>query len=128
MGFKVVKNGSDNRLLDTFVDPAVGCTPWAIADLADPGVFLPTQATNELQAAAFQGAPMALIPAGDPMVGPNSLPMVNTYRMDVNQPVAASLADASSATYCENQAEVAHSWITLHTADFQGLWLLLGSF
>jgi len=46
--------------------------------------------------------------------------MVNTYRMDVNQPVAASLADASSATYCENQAEVAHSWITLHTADFQG--------
>src|SRR5216683_938241 len=120
VGFKVVKNGSDNRLLDTFVDPAVGCTPWAIADLADPGVFLPTQATNELQAAAFQGAPMALIPAGDPMVGPNVLAMVNTYRLDIDQPRAASLADASTSTYCENQAEVAHSWITLHTADFQG--------
>ncbi|HEY6286698.1 MAG TPA: hypothetical protein VIX20_13625, partial [Ktedonobacteraceae bacterium] len=30
-------NGSDNRLLDSFIDAALGCTPWMAPDLADPG-------------------------------------------------------------------------------------------
>ena len=120
-GFTIQKNGSDNRLLDVFVDPAVGCTPWKIPDLADPGAILPTQATNELQAAAFQGAPTALIPAGDPMAGPNILSLVNLYRQSVDQPRAATLADANVVDYCENMAENAPSWITGHAADFGGL-------
>ena len=33
----VLANGSDNLLLDHFVDPALGCTPWTAPDLANPG-------------------------------------------------------------------------------------------
>src|SRR5213078_2413628 len=33
----VLTNGSDNGLVDKFVDPALGCTPWTAPDLADPG-------------------------------------------------------------------------------------------
>src|SRR5258706_3370709 len=34
-------NPRDNGLLDRFVDPALGCTPWKAADLADPGQSVP---------------------------------------------------------------------------------------
>jgi hypothetical protein len=104
-GTNPIANGSDNRLLDNFVDPTLGCTPFKIPNLADPGTTEPTQNTNELQAAAQQAAPIALIPAGDPMVlvnGNPNLQKVNAYRVNVDQPPAASLNDASTTAYCEN--------------------------
>ena len=64
----VAANGSDNRLLDSFVDAALGCTPWMAPDLADPGQMVPAQPLNELQAAAHQANPVALVPGRDPMV------------------------------------------------------------
>ncbi len=117
-GAGVIKNGSDNRLLSLLIDPAVGCHPWLIPDLADNGNLVPTLVTDELQAAAYQRQPVALIPAGDPMVGPNSLPMVNAYRLNVDQPRAATLADASVVPYCENMTENAPPWINYYQAQF----------
>jgi hypothetical protein len=98
-------NGSDNRLLDNFVDPALGCTPMTVPNLADPNTSEPTQNTNELQAAAFQAAPIALIPAGDPMVLNDDNPdlnKLNAYRVNVDMAPAASLNDASTTAYCQN--------------------------
>lgn len=117
-GSVVQKNGSDNRLLTTFLLKAVGCTPWLIPDLADNSNLVPTLVTDELQAAAYQRVPAALIPAGDPMVGLGNLTMVNLYRLSVGQPVAASLADASDAAYCEAMRESAPPWINYYKAAF----------
>ncbi len=98
-GASVMKNPSDNRVLSDFIDPALGCTSWMIPDIADNGTPEPTQATNELQAAAYQEN-QALIPDGDPMVGPNDLDMLNAYREGVDQHPVDSLSDASTARYC----------------------------
>jgi hypothetical protein len=73
-------NGSDNRLLAIALDGALGCTPWMAPDLADPGQMLPALPLNELQAAAQQAAPVALVPAGDPMVLNNNQPDLNKIR------------------------------------------------
>src|SRR5437588_5801207 len=80
-------NGSDNRLLAVPLDGALGCTPWMAPDLADPGHMLPALPLNELQAAAHQAPPVALVPAGDPMVLNNNQPdlnKTNAYRRGVD--------------------------------------------
>jgi hypothetical protein len=115
-----IKNPSDNRLLTQFVDPAIGCKPWTVPVLGDPGAVSATQATDELQAAAAQGSLVALIPDGDPMVGPNDLAMVNAYRINVNQPSVDSLVNAGTQPYCSKMQDFAPTWIANHKAAFQG--------
>jgi len=101
-------NGSDNRLLGDFILPALGCAVWKVTDLADPSgrTQRTSQAMNELQAAAYQQAPTALIPALDPMVlttsGTPDLVKLNMFRAGVNQPTAANLGQADTAAYCLN--------------------------
>jgi len=118
-GATLAKNPSDNRLLTNFVDPAIGCKPWLIPDIGDNGNMVPTQATDELQAAAYQGSPVALIPAGDPMVGPNVLTMINAYRVNVDQKSIKQLAQASTTAYCGNVKTYAPPFIAAHKAAFQ---------
>jgi len=106
----VIKNPSDNRLLTNFLDPALGCTPWMVPDLTDNGILAPSQALDELQAAALQASPQATVPSGDPMVlegGIPSLVKTNLYRARVFQFQAATLADVSTRTYCQNILNVA---------------------
>jgi hypothetical protein len=98
-------NGSDNRLLDSFIDVALGCTPWMVPDLADPGHMVAAQPLNELQAAAHQSDPVALVPGHDPMVlvgGDSSLEKINAYRLGVDQPLAQNMQAASTSRYCTN--------------------------
>jgi hypothetical protein len=98
-------NASDNRLLAVALDGALGCTPWMAPDLASPGQMLPALPLNELQAAAQQAAPIALVPAGDPMVLNNNQPdlnKINAYRRGVDQKPAQNLGAASTTTYCNN--------------------------
>src|SRR5205085_2929029 len=88
---KPLANGSDERLLAVALDGALGCTPWMAPDLADPGHMTTSLPLNELQAAAHQGAPVALVPSRDPMVLVNNqtnLTKTNTYRVGVDQPMA----------------------------------------
>jgi len=103
-------NPSDNRLVDVALDGALGCTPWKAADLADPGQVIPALPLNELQARARQGFPVALVPAGDPMVlnnGSRDLVKVNAYRRGVDQPPVAWSFQADTARYCRNMLRVA---------------------
>jgi hypothetical protein len=105
-------NPSDNRLMNVFVDPALGCTSWRAPDLTDPGFSVPSLSLNELQAAMFQKAPIARIPLGDPFVldppftGKPSLAQVNRYRRGVHQQLAEEEEDASTTTYCSNIREI----------------------
>ncbi len=102
-------NASDNRLLSVALDGALGCKPWIAPDLADPGNMVPALPLDELQAAAFQAAPIALVPANDPMVLNNNqtdLNKINAYRIGVDQMPAQNLAAANTTTYCNNLLNV----------------------
>lgn len=98
-------NGSDNGLLTKGIDPTLGCTPWMAPDLANPGNMAAALPLNEMQAAAHQKAPVALVPAGDDMVlnnGQLDLNKINAYRVGVDQTPAADLGQASTKQYCRN--------------------------
>ena len=103
----VETNGSDNRLLSVAIDSALGCTPWRAPDLADNGQLEPALPLDELQAAASQAAPVALVPGRDPMVlvdGGLNLAKQNLYRAGVDQPAVSSVTQARSdlLSYCRN--------------------------
>jgi hypothetical protein len=105
-GATPVFNGSDNALIDDFVDPALGCTPWMVNDLANPGQTATALPLDELQSAAFDGnaagSPQALVPLNDPMVldnnGNQNTDKTNTYRSIVD--MLALPAGQSPAEYC----------------------------
>ena len=99
-------NGSDNLLLDGFVDPALGCKPWTAPDLTNPGQQVSSLALNELFAAKNQTAPVALVPMNDPMAqnnGKSDMAKTNLYRSGVDQTQMASMQSApTTTTYCMN--------------------------
>ncbi|MBX5450155.1 MAG: hypothetical protein IRZ24_08815 [Thermogemmatispora sp.] len=103
-------NSSDNRLLAIGLDGALGCTPWMAPDLADPGQMTTALPLNELQAAIWQRAPVALVPNGDPMVtvdGHPNLAKLNAYRAGVDQPQVRDQLFASTTLYCANLLAIA---------------------
>jgi hypothetical protein len=78
-----------------------------LADRNHMGAALPL---NELQAAADQKSPIALVPSLDPMVLVNNKTnrnKLNMYRVGVDQLPVQSLAQASTKTYCTNLLAVA---------------------
>jgi hypothetical protein len=88
-------------------------------NLADPGNMVPALPLNELQAAAFQAAPIGVIPANDPMVVVNNQPdltKLNAYRRGVDQKPARSLAEASTTQYCTNLLNIAPARFQLDAA------------
>jgi hypothetical protein len=98
-------NGSDNRLLDVFVLPTLGCTPWTLPNAASDNAPSPSLPLNELQAAAFQQAPIALIPLTDPMTLANNQPSqrkTNRFRTAVGQPPLGANDNGSGLAYCRN--------------------------
>lgn len=110
-GATTLGNPSDNGLLDRFLDPALNCTPWKVADLADPGQLAAGLALNEIQARRHQRRPTARIPAGDPMVlnpdGTINLDKVNAYRRGVDQREARIVEQADTARYCRHMLRIA---------------------
>ena len=64
---------------------------------------------NELQAAVHQAAPVALVPANDPMVLKDNninVKKLNQYRRGVDQQPVDNADAASGTTYCQNMATV----------------------
>jgi len=105
----ILGNPSDNALLTHFVDPALGCQSWQAPDLANNNTMVSALPLDELQAAAHQAAPVALIPGGDPMVlvgNDQNLMKVNLYRMGVDQAAVNDGNQASTKTYCQNLLSV----------------------
>ncbi|GAA3432151.1 hypothetical protein [Kutzneria kofuensis] len=96
-------NGSDNVLLDAFVDPALGCTPFTAPDLAS-GRPVTSLALDELQAATRQAAPIALVPSSDPMTMDGtrtSVTKTNLYRVGVDMPQINTRTETPQA-YCRS--------------------------
>jgi hypothetical protein len=110
-GATAISNGSDNALLDRFVDPALGCEPFTAPDLSQGRALGTSQALDELSAARSQAAPVALIPENDPMALVNnafSAAKANLYRSSVGQPAISAANDAadSPANYCQNMLNI----------------------
>ncbi len=113
---KVIANGSDNKLVSVAVDGALGCTPWKVADLADPSQMVTSLPLNELFAAAQQAKPIAMVPNLDPMVlvgNQRDLNKLNAYRAGVDQPAVQSSQMANTRAYCLNLLNVGPSRISL---------------
>lgn len=104
-------NGSDNRLLDAFIDPALGCASFMAPDLTNNGARSPALALNELHAAARQAPPVALVPLSNPMTlvnGQQSAAKTDLYRAGVDQPQTGMGGDAGDPqTYCRNLDTIA---------------------
>jgi len=110
-GAATLFNGSDNGLIDLFIDPALGCTPWQVPNLADGGALTPALPLDELQAARYTGSPgnpAALVPLNDPMTldgnGQPSTDKTNTYRSLMDMPPLP--AGQSPATYCSDMERI----------------------
>src|ERR1700761_4383316 len=110
-GATKINNGSDNILLDAFLDPIMGCTPMEAPDLTNAGVMGTSQALDEIMAAKDATAPIALVPENDEMTLVNnafSATKTNLYRSNVGQaPIsnANNTADGP-ANYCQNMVNL----------------------
>ena len=116
-----IVNGSDNKLLSAFLDPTLGCTPFQAPDLSQGGAMGPSQALNEIQAAASQAAPIALVPENDEMTLVNngfSATKTNLYRSELGQPPVSAANDAadSPANYCQNMVNVQTPFLNTNQA------------
>ena len=103
-------NGSDNILLDGFLDPTIGCTPFKAPDLSQDGTMGTSQALDELAAAKDQAAPIALVPENDEMVLVNnafSATKTNLYRSNVGQPPISNANNAADSpqNYCQEHGQ-----------------------
>lgn len=110
-GSSVLFNGSDNGLLDFFMDPALGCSPWKVPDLANSGAMVTALPLDELQAAKYAGAsaadPAALVPLNDPMTtlnGSFSTTKTNLYRAGADMPPLP--AGQTPQQYCTDMEQI----------------------
>jgi hypothetical protein len=123
-GAKVLVNGSDNGLIDYFLDPALGCTPFMAPDLGNKGAMSTSQALDELLAAKNQPKAAALIPENDAMVLDNggSIDVAKTdlYRAEIGQAPVDGQTNASSSPgmFCQNMVNIQTAFIAANEKTF----------
>jgi hypothetical protein len=110
-GAMVIANGSDDGLLAHFVDPALGCKPFAAPDATSPNGTDSSQALNALSALVDQRSTRALLPVNDPQLlvaGQMSIGKTNTFRMLTDEPPLSRFTDKdqNAATYCQNMVNL----------------------
>jgi hypothetical protein len=111
-GATTLVNGSDDKLLAAFVDPATGCTPFTAPDITDPAGSSASQALNELSAKVNQQGVIAVVPPNDEMTlvgGAYSIAKTNVYRSLVDQPLLPANTNATqvAVAYCQNMTNIA---------------------
>jgi len=111
-GAQTIVNGSDDKLLASFLDPANGCTPFTAPDITDPAGVSGSQALNELSARVDQRSVIAVVPPNDEMTLVNSafsIAKTNVYRSLVDQPLLPGNTDANkvAVAYCQNMTNIA---------------------
>jgi hypothetical protein len=120
-GATVEANGSDNGLLDGFVDPALGCTPFTAPNTTNPNGASASQALNELSARQNQKGTVALLPVNDPQLlvgGTFSIGKTNAYRVETDQPLLSFNTNTSqnAARYCQKMVNIATPRLKLDAA------------
>jgi hypothetical protein len=121
-GSTLLLNGSDNTLLDAFIDPVLGCRPFMAPDLANNDMPTTSQALDELLAAANQPQTAALVPENDEMVLDANTTFdaakTDAYRQELGQaPIDAATDRASSpAMYCQNMIDIQTPFLAANQA------------
>jgi hypothetical protein len=121
-GATTLANGSDNILLDGFMDPVLGCTPFQAPDLGNNNQMTSSQALDELLAAKNQPAVPALVPENDEMVlnaqGQSDVAKTNLYRSEVGQAPVSAANDRfdSPAMYCQNMVNIQTPFLAANQA------------
>jgi hypothetical protein len=121
-GSTTLANGSDNILLDGFIDPTLGCTPFQAPDLANAGQMTSSQAMDELLSEKNQPAVPALVPENDEMTlsgnGQLDPAKTNLYREELGQPPisAANNKFDSPAAYCQNMDNIQAAFLAANQA------------
>ncbi|MGD0698733.1 MAG: hypothetical protein ABSA02_02500 [Trebonia sp.] len=111
-GATTLANGSDDILVDAFLDPTLGCTPFTAPDLGNNNQPATSQALNELLSAKNQTAITALVPENDEMTldgnGNFDATKTNMYRAEVGQnPISnQNNQQDSPAMYCQNLVNI----------------------
>ena len=110
-GATTLVNGSDDKLLAAFLDPANGCTAFSAPDATATGGTSGSQALNELSARVNQQGPVAVVPPNDEMTLVNaafSVAKTNVYRSLVDQPLLAGNVNATTVAmdYCQNLTNI----------------------
>jgi hypothetical protein len=119
---KVLNNGSDNALIDDFLDPALGCTPFEAPSLDNGGKLTTSQALDELFAARNEPANAALVPENDEMVqglgGSIDVAKTDLYRAEIGQPPVDAQTNASSspAMFCQDMVNIQTPFIAANQA------------
>ena len=111
-GATTLVNGSDDKLLAAFLDPANGCKAFTAPDTTDPAGTSGSQALNELSARVNQQGTIAVVPPNDEMTLVNtafSIPKTNVYRSLVDQPLLVGNVNATQVAqaYCQNMTNIA---------------------
>ena len=124
-GSTVITNGSDDALLSHFVDAALGCTAFEVADTTSPNGKDGSQALNSLSARQGQQAPVALLPVNDPQLlvaGQFSIGKTNVFRAENDQPPLSNNTNKNqnAATYCQNMVNTQPATLQLDTAKEAG--------
>jgi hypothetical protein len=120
-GFTVLGNGSDDGLLDAFLDPSLGCTPFTAPNTTNPAGTSSSQALNVLSARVNAPATAALVPVNDPqtlLAGKLSIQKTNVYRAQVDQTQLGfnTNANSNAAMYCQNMVNIETARIKLDAA------------
>jgi len=125
-GSTILTNGSDNALIDKFMDPALGCTPFMAPDLGNNNAPATSQALDELLAMRNMPKVPALVPENDPMVltatGHLDPAKTNLYRAEVGQPRISPANDKfdSPANYCQDMINIQGPFLAANQAVFTG--------
>ena len=121
-GSQVLVNGSDNALIDDFLDPTLGCTPFMAPDLGNNDAPTTSQALDELLAARYQPRIAALVPENDEMVldanGDLDPAKTNLYREELGQaPINAQNNRTSSpVNFCQNLVNIQTPFLAANQA------------
>jgi hypothetical protein len=120
-GGSLLTNGSDDGLLDFFVDPSLGCTPFAGTDATSADGTQGSQALNALSARFLQQGAIALLPVNDPQLlvnGGFSIGKTNAYRALTDEPMLPSSTNLNqdAALYCQNMVNIAPAVLQLDMA------------
>jgi hypothetical protein len=125
-GATVLTNGSDDGLLDLFVDPVLGCTPFTVPNLTSDAGQGSSQALNAISARQNQRGSVALLPVNDPQLlvaGQFSIGKTNTYRAEADEPLlaAGTNKNQNAAAYCQNMVNIQPARLQLDAAKEAGL-------
>jgi hypothetical protein len=111
-GARLLFSRSNNTVLDLFLDPVLGCTPFQAPDLANNRQPAGSQALDEILAAAYQPKIAALVPENDTTVldgnGAFDAAKTDLFREEVGQAPISNQTNKTSdpELYCQNLVDI----------------------